>query len=46
MRREGETLVLRFDESRSYLMADSVEAELANLASWLELDHKMVVGEL
>jgi len=46
LRREGETLVLRFDESRSYLMADSVEAELANLASWLELDHKMVVGEL
>ncbi|WP_271078714.1 Ppx/GppA family phosphatase [Aurantiacibacter sp. MUD61] len=44
LRRKDDTLVLRFDESRAYLMADSVESELANLAKWLELDHRMVIG--
>lgn len=44
LRREGDKLVLRFDESRSYLMADSVGVELANLADWLGLDHEMVIG--
>lgn len=44
LRREGKKLVLRFDESMAYLMADSVEVELANLAEWLDLKHKMIVG--
>ncbi|MDF1834868.1 MAG: Ppx/GppA family phosphatase [Alteraurantiacibacter sp. bin_em_oilr2.035] len=44
LRRQGNTLVLRFEESRAYLMANSVEAELARLADWLGLDHDMAVG--
>lgn len=44
LRREGDVLVLRFDESRSYMMAETVERELAALAGWLGLDHEMVVG--
>jgi len=45
LRREGETLVLWFDETRSYLMADTVRSELANLADWLGLGHEMAVGK-
>ncbi|WP_165853547.1 Ppx/GppA family phosphatase [Aurantiacibacter aquimixticola] len=45
LRREDDRLVLRFDKSRAYLMADSVESELANLADWLGLKHEMMVGE-
>ncbi len=44
LRREGDTLVLRFDESRSYMMADTVERELAALAEWLGLEYEMMVG--
>lgn len=44
LRREGDTLVLRFDESRAYMMADTVERELAALAEWLGLEYEMVVG--
>ncbi|KLI65290.1 hypothetical protein AAV99_05905 [Aurantiacibacter marinus] len=46
LRREADTLVLRFDESRSYMMADTVERELAALADWLGLEYEMVVGGL
>ena len=45
LRREGEMLVLRFDEDRSYMMAETVERELAALAEWLGLSHEMVVGD-
>ncbi|KLE34914.1 hypothetical protein AAW00_10820 [Aurantiacibacter luteus] len=45
LRREGDVLVLRFDGSRAHMMADSVRAELANLAEWLGLDHAMTVAE-
>lgn len=44
LRREQDRLVLRFREDRSYLMADTVEVELANLAGWLGLGHTMSVG--
>ncbi len=44
LRREGDKLVLRFDESRAYLMAETVGTELANLADWLGLEHEMVIG--
>ncbi|MWV29018.1 Ppx/GppA family phosphatase [Aurantiacibacter rhizosphaerae] len=46
LRREGDTLVLRFDESRAHMMADTVETELANLADWLGLKHEMTVGDV
>lgn len=46
LRRQDNKLVLHFSEERSYLMADSVEVELANLAAWLELDHEVVIGEV
>ena len=46
LRREGKTLVLRFDESRAHMMAESVETELANLADWLGLKHTMTVGQV
>ncbi|MGB3797871.1 MAG: Ppx/GppA family phosphatase [Alteraurantiacibacter sp.] len=46
LRREGKTLVLRFDESRAHMMADTVETELAKLADWLGLKHKMTVGDV
>lgn len=46
LRREGKTLVLRFDEDRAHMMADSVESELANLADWLGLKHTMTVGQV
>lgn len=44
LRREGDTLVLRFAEDRAHMMAETVRVELARLAEWLELDHAMVVG--
>lgn len=45
LRREDDTLVLRFDETNAFLMADSVETELANLADWLDLKHRVAIGE-
>ncbi|WP_340588769.1 Ppx/GppA family phosphatase [Erythrobacter alti] len=45
LRRERETLVLRIDESRSYLMADTVETELANLAGWQGLKYETVFAD-
>ncbi len=46
LRREGNTLVLRFDESRAHMMVDAVGSELANLAEWIGLKHEMKVGEV
>ena len=46
LRREGDTLVLRFDTSRSHMMADSVRVELAALAGWIGLDHDMRVEDI
>ncbi|WAT17541.1 Ppx/GppA family phosphatase [Aurantiacibacter sp. MUD11] len=46
LRREGDKLVLRFDESLAHMMVDSVQVELANLADWLGLKHEMKVGNV
>lgn len=44
LQRTGDTLVLRFAEDRAFLMADSVETELANLADWLGLSYEVKTG--
>lgn len=44
LRREGDVLVLRIKEDRTYLKSESVEGELANLAGWIGLEHKIAIG--
>jgi exopolyphosphatase/guanosine-5'-triphosphate,3'-diphosphate pyrophosphatase len=44
LRREEGTLVLRIKEDRAYLKSDSVESELARLASWIGLPHRIEIG--
>ena len=46
LRREEDTLVLRFDTSRAHMMAETVRAELATLADWLGLDHDMRLADI
>ena len=43
LKRRDDTLLLRFDRDRAYMMSDAVESELANLADWLGLKHEMAV---
>ncbi|MDE1467584.1 Ppx/GppA phosphatase family protein [Aurantiacibacter sp. D1-12] len=45
LRREDDTLVLRFNEDRAYLMAETVETELANLADWLGLKSRVLIED-
>ncbi len=44
LRREDGTLVLRFRKDRAFLMADTVEVELSNLADWLGIGYEVEVG--
>ncbi len=44
LRREDEVLVLRIKEDRAYLKSDSVENELARLAGWIGLSHRIEIG--
>ena len=41
LRVEDETLVLWVDPTRSQLVSDGVKKDLENLASWLDLDHRL-----
>lgn len=45
LRRSDEKLVLTFAKDRAFLMAESVEVELASLAEWLGLHHEMRVAD-
>jgi exopolyphosphatase/guanosine-5'-triphosphate,3'-diphosphate pyrophosphatase len=45
LRREGDTLVLRFDPSRAQLRSGQVDSDLKALAQWLDLKPEVRVGE-
>ena len=45
LRREGASLVLRFDPSRAQLLSDQVTSDLKALAQWLGLEPQVRVGE-
>ncbi|VVT06635.1 Ppx/GppA family phosphatase [Erythrobacter sp. EC-HK427] len=44
LRRQKNALVLTFAPDSAFLMADSVETELANLAAWLGLDYRVEIA--
>lgn len=46
LRRDGDRLVLRFDESRTHMMSEAVRGELAQLAGWLGLESAMEAGSV
>ncbi|MXO66813.1 Ppx/GppA family phosphatase [Altericroceibacterium endophyticum] len=42
---QDDCLTLRFDENRATLDGDTVRKDLKNLANWMGLDHKVVIGD-
>ncbi len=45
LRRRGTSLSLWLDASRAQLATDIVQADLRSLASWLGLEHSIIIGE-